>query len=412
VFAAEKLLIDWPLTPYTGWGSYGIQLVQALLAGHWARPVLTCKADRSPHCEPHWLLRLDEVERYSQGLIDCLCTKPAGVVDTNCSVVLEPLGNRVPPERIRGKHQVGITFFERSAIDASYLQGLDRLDLVITGSRWNQRVLETGGCKHARLVHQGIDCSRFNPTPTPRLLDRPFVLFAGGKLEARKGQDVVIAAFRNFLRHCPDALLIACWGNLGNVGLETIAQSQHVEGSPTNGDAMALHTWLIQQGIPSRNLMVPSVMANAQLPGLFKQADAAVFASRCEGGTNLMAMEALACAIPTVLSANTGHLDLLELELGHAVAVGQQGVGHVPPAIARGYGGDDSGLWGETDPMVVEETLLRLWKERNDWRHRAYKEAHRMESFSWTRSMDELLSILVERQLLNNNRKGSFSDCS
>ena len=87
--ALQKLLIDWPLTPYTGWGSYGIQLVQALLAGHGARPVLTCRADRSPHCEPHWLLRLDEVEHYSQGLIDYLRSKPEGVVDTNCRVVLE-----------------------------------------------------------------------------------------------------------------------------------------------------------------------------------------------------------------------------------------------------------------------------------------------------------------------------------
>ena len=27
----QLALIDWPLTPYTGWGGYGIQLAQALL---------------------------------------------------------------------------------------------------------------------------------------------------------------------------------------------------------------------------------------------------------------------------------------------------------------------------------------------------------------------------------------------
>ena len=411
--ALQKLLIDWPLTPYTGWGSYGIQLVQALLAGHGARPVLTCRADRSPHCEPHWLLRLDEVEHYSQGLIDYLRSKPEGVVDTNCRVVLEPLGNQVPPERIRGTHQVGITFFERSAVDAKYLAGLDRLKLVITGSRWNQRVLEEGGYGRAVLVHQGIDPSRFHPTPVPRLLNRPFVLFAGGKLEARKGQDVVIAAFRNFLRHCPDALLIACWGNLGNVGLDTIALSHHVQGSPSNGDALAIHAWLLQQGIPARNLMVPTVMANSQLPGLMKQADAAVFTSRCEGGTNLMAMETLACGIPTVLSANTGHLDLLELELAHAVAVGEQGLGQVPPAITVGYGGDHGGLWGETDPTELVEAWLRLWKDNAEWREHAYRESQRMVTFSWTRSMDQLLSCLVERELLNPPPAGTvLSGCS
>ena len=44
---------------------------------------------------------------------------------------------------------------------------------------------------------------------------------------------------------------------------------------------------------------------------LLKQADLAVFPNRCEGGTNLVAMEAIACGVPTVLSANSGHLDLL-----------------------------------------------------------------------------------------------------
>ena len=29
--ADRQALIDWPLTPYTGWGGYGIQLAQALL---------------------------------------------------------------------------------------------------------------------------------------------------------------------------------------------------------------------------------------------------------------------------------------------------------------------------------------------------------------------------------------------
>ena len=40
-------------------------------------------------------------------------------------------------------------------------------------------------------------------------------------------------------------------------------------------------------------------LVNRQLPHLIT-ADVAVFASRCEGGTNLMAMETLACGVPTL----------------------------------------------------------------------------------------------------------------
>ena len=61
------------------------------------------------------------------------------------------------------------------------------------------------------------------------------------------------------------------------------------------------------------NVVVPGLLNSAQMASLLKQADIAVFPNRCEGGTNLVAMEAIACGIPTVLSANSGHLDLMRL---------------------------------------------------------------------------------------------------
>ena len=102
----------------------------------------------------------------------------------------------------------------------------------------------------ARLVHQGVDTALFNPEPVPRLLKRSLVIFSGGKLENRKGQDIVIAAFRRLLRHCPDALLIAAWGNMGHVGFNTIAASPHVQGAPERGRADAIGPWLEANGVP------------------------------------------------------------------------------------------------------------------------------------------------------------------
>ena len=39
------------------------------------------------------------------------------------------------------------------------------------------------------------------------------VIFSGGKLELRKGQDLVVAAFKIFHARHPDALLISSWQN-------------------------------------------------------------------------------------------------------------------------------------------------------------------------------------------------------
>lgn len=398
----QKLLIDWPLTPFTGWGNYGIQLAQTLAASELARPVLTSYADRSTHCELPWLRKLDELERFSKLLIEHSRNHPTALVETNCQVVMEPMGNTVPAMRMRGKHQVGVTFFERTSLDDRYRSDLERFELVITGSAWNQRLLEEAGFNRSVLIHQGIDPCHFHGTPLPRLMGRSFVVFAGGKLEARKGQDMVIAAFKQLLSDCPDALLIACWGNIGNVGLGTIRLSHYVEGEPSNGDAQSIYDWLIQQGLPSSSILVPSITANSQLPALIKQADVAVFCSRCEGGTNLMAMETLACGIPTLLSSNTGHLDLLDLGLEHAVAVGQNGVGQVPARITKAYGGDPAGLWGETEPDELVEQWLRMKAEPRAWEQRGQRGAKAMTPFSWQHCMQRVVDCLVQRGLLEN----------
>ena len=50
-------------------------------------------------------------------------------------------------------------------------------------------------------------------------------------------------------------------------------------------------------GFLAPRLSLPCLV-NRQLPHLIKQADVAVFASRCEGGNNLMAMETLPVVFP------------------------------------------------------------------------------------------------------------------
>lgn len=398
--APHKLIIDWPLTPYTGWGSYGIQLAQALISRGLARPVLTSLADRSPHCELPWLMKLDHLERFSKRLIDQLQQEPHQVLETNCRVVMGPIGNLVPPQRVCGEFEIGVAFYERTQLDERFLEGLDRFDLVITGSAWNQQLIQQKGYDRSVLVYQGFDDNHFHPTPVPQLINRPLIIFAGGKLEVRKGQDIVIHAFKEILKQTPDALLIACWGNIGNAGLDTIALSRYVKGSPNRGDSQQVYRWLIEQGIPEHNLLVPSITANSQLPALIKQADVAVFTSRCEGGTNLMAMETLACGIPTVLSANTGHLDLLELKLDHAIAVGRDGLGKVPEQMTAAYGGDADGRWGETSPLELCETVLSVQQEKERWRQRAWQGAHHIKDLTWRSSMEKLTQELIIRKIL------------
>ena len=399
--ASEHVVIDWPITPYTGWGNYGIQLIQALLQRNREIPLPSYTNDHTSFCDPLWLSKLRELETQAGQLREILAAMPAGnQLATNARLCFSPMGNCIEQPRLRANYQVGVTFFECSRFSERHLHNLKAYDIVIAGSRWNADLLIQLGCNDVELVHQGIDTSRFNPEPVPRLVQRSLVIFSGGKLEARKGQDIVLAAFRELLRSHPDAMLMVAWGNVGGVALETIAQMPHCHGVPEAATPRALASWLEANGIPEANLMVLPSLVNQQLPNLIKQADVAVFTSRCEGGTNLMAMETLACGVPTVLSANTGHLDLLELNLPHVIGVGNNGLGAVNKDICRPYGGDPLGLWGETDPLEVAASWRAIAADRAQWRSRGIAGALKFKSFSWAASMAKLIKLLEQRELL------------
>ena len=52
--AEQHALIDWPLTPYTGWGIRDPARQALLEQGRYIPRLLACN-DRSEHCDLHWL---------------------------------------------------------------------------------------------------------------------------------------------------------------------------------------------------------------------------------------------------------------------------------------------------------------------------------------------------------------------
>ena len=109
-----------------------------------------------------------------------------------------------------------------------------------------------------------------------------------------------------------------------------------------------------------------------------------------------MAMETLACGVPTLISANTGHLDLLAMGFGHALPMGEAGRGRVSPDALKAYGGDPLGLWGETDPDELLQWWLRIAAERKTWSSIGRKHASAVSSLSWRESMRKLLMLVEE----------------
>ena len=105
-----------------------------------------------------------------------------------------------------------------------------------------------------------------------------------------------------------------------------------------------------------------------------------------------MAMETLACGVPTMISSNTGHLDLLAMGFGHALPMGQAGLGSVANEVLNAYGGDPLGLWGETDPEELLQCWLQIAADRESFYRLGRDSANAVRSLSWRESMRKLVN--------------------
>lgn len=391
----RRVVIHWGISSFFGWGVYGLNL-----ALHWAR---------DPDLEPiasfpirDSEIAIDSLKRLalksffadSAELVDRLkpfTSRPVGVDGP----VLAALGNEFSLPTLRpgvafsGRPTVGVVFFEVPQLDAATLERARAFPLIVCGSTWNERILREYGVDRVTTVIQGVDPTLFHPAPKAGVLGDRFLVFSGGKLELRKGQDLVIAAFRRFAERHPEALLVTAWHSPWPQFARTLDASGRaapvVFGADGKVDAAA---WAAANGIRPEQVLDLGAVPNAFLPTILREMDAALFMNRSEGGTNLVAMECMACGIPTILSANTGHLDLIEADNGYPLQR-QQAHGGLGARVGRVPG------WGESDVDEAVAHLEAIHRDRTEARRRGLKGAETLQRFPWSRTAAEMKRIVL-----------------
>ena len=164
-------MIEWPLHRIQLgklWNPIAKKLIADSIVSH-----IISEIQRTEICDLHWKIWAEEIERVSKQLIEATKTNSKYIFDTNCSLVMEGMGNSPRPHKFKGKHRVGVTFFERSDIPSIMRDYMNGFDCIITGSKWNQQILEENKVTNSVLVHQGIDQSIFNSYKVPRLTKGP-----------------------------------------------------------------------------------------------------------------------------------------------------------------------------------------------------------------------------------------------
>lgn len=385
----RKVQFCWGVSSYYGWGVYGLNLMLSWAADErlgiaCLRPVAADQLDLDP-LEFH---ALEPALRRSAAMQAGLRALGGRTV-TSAHLVLHALHNGLTRGRaafdvdVTGTPQVAVAFLDDTDLGPDAAARLGEYAFVVAGSRWNRQLLEEAGAPAVELVLQAVDQAHFHPGPRRGLMKDRFVVFTGGKLEYRKGQDLVLRAFRIFAARHRDALLLTGWGSPWPGLAASLAPCRGIEPPVLRADdTLDVRDWAARNGIDPAQVLDIGVVPNRAMPRILREADLAIFASRAEGGTNLVAMECMACGVPTVLSANTGHLDLLEADA--AIPLTRQAA--LPGASRRG--------WGESDVDEMVALLEDAYDNRDALRAQGARGAAFMETLTWPRQMARLGALV------------------
>ncbi len=375
--ASPAIGIDWELRPDTGWGVYGTNLAVEL----------SRRGDVAP-----WVFAADlsDAAAFDRWQLQRLIVSHLPPSRQFEGLMLHALGNNLAHgplwDRLRGQRNVGVIFFEDTSFDDAARDTARALDLIVAGSNWNGEVLRALGVSNVQVIQQGVDATIFHPAPASgRMADR-FVVFSGGKLEYRKGQDLVVAAFRRFRERHPESVLVTAWHNPWPHLITDLDRAGHVSGVPAARDGvMDVTSWLAANGIPRDAVIDIGRVPNEAMGRVIREANVAVFPNRCEGGTNLVAMECMAVGIPTVVSNNTGHTDLVAT--GGCIPLQRQGAVRPPTRFFRACDG-----WGESE---VDEIVQALETAYTGTVHAvAQRGATAMQGWSWRAQTNRLVDVL------------------
>jgi glycosyltransferase involved in cell wall biosynthesis len=232
---------------------------------------------------------------------------------------------------------------------------LAKYDLLVTASHWNADLLRANCRKPVAIVFEGIDPSLFHPGPRSGLLDPGrFYIFSGGKVELRKGHDLVLLAFREFSRRHAEAMLVTLWHSPWpqlSIGFQ--GRLEEPLGATREG-AIDVKNWVAKNGIDPEKVIELAPVPNAMMPAILREMDCALAPSRAEACTNLLAKEAMACGVPVILAPNTGVKDLIAAD--NAIALTRQ------TAVREDGAGSREG-WGDSDIDEIVEALERLYSD-------------------------------------------------
>ena len=296
--------------------------------------------------------------------------------------------------RLRGRRNVGYAFFEQTTFQPSSIETARTLyDVLATGSSWCSEILRQHGLSEVRTIVQGVDPTIFRPVPGGREFfgDR-FVVFSGGKFALRRGQDLAIAAFKVLQERHEDVLLVTSWFNPVPAGVRTMRASPYIHFEAPAGVVeyrTLIEGVLAANGVDATRAIHLGPLPNAAMARVYRNSDVGLFPSRCEGGTNLVMMEYMACGRPPIATFGSGHKDVLTDENSLPLRRLRQATvrdADEPPRV-----------WHDAELEEVVEKLEWAYQNRERLAVLGARAAQDMTRFTWANTARAFVELLEPR---------------
>jgi tetratricopeptide (TPR) repeat protein/glycosyltransferase involved in cell wall biosynthesis len=287
---------------------------------------------------------------------------------------------------IKGKENFGYTVFENELTPKS-VANAKNFDKVVTASTWDYEKLLAAGINNADLVIQGIDPKMFYPDDTKRN-ENLFVIFSGGKFEIRKGQDLILKAVSILQKKYPDIILINAWYNVWVESLRLMKYSKYIkyEEKGNTWDEFMNNIYYCND-IDSKRVFTLPLVPNKDLRKIYLKSDIGLFPNRCEGGTNLVMMEYMACGKPVIASYNTGQKDVLTDD--NSLMLKQMKEYKLFDSENKLFAD-----WEEPDLDEIIEKIEFAYHNRNVLKTVGNAAAETMEKFTWSDTAVKLLKVV------------------
>ena len=289
-------------------------------------------------------------------------------------------------ENARGKENFGYTFFENELTSLS-VENAKKYNLVLAGSTWCRNRMLEKGITNCDVLIQGIDPHLFYPI-TEEKEDKNFVIFSGGKFELRKGQDLVLRAVKILQEKYQDIILINCWYNKWPASTQLMGYSRFIRFEYQNKPWRELmnRTYVIN-GLDPNRIHTCDLVSNEKQREIFKNTDIGVFPNRCEGGTNLVFMEYMACGKPVIAANTSGHKDIVTTQ--NALLLNELSdiniTGPNDKLIAR---------WQEPSLDELVAQIEYAYHHREEIKKLGQKAGEDLKAYTWSQSAQKLLEIM------------------